>query len=98
MKFEWKCPECGAPPHAHGKGGAKKCEYNDNGPDCEGFICECELEDALSADDPSHGLTLENPCKCANCFPLRVGWDLSCAAQGTAGLGEEGPRRGVDDA
>lgn len=66
MKFEWKCPECGAAPNKHGEGGAEKCEYDRNGWCC-GFLCECD-------DDGSkdHGCLLTKPCPSANCY--HCGW------------------------
>jgi len=68
MKFEWKCPKCGAPAHGHGKGGLDKCDYEDPAGLCEGFICECMIDD----NDECHGMTLENPCPEANCY--HCGW------------------------
>ena len=65
-KVPWACPKCGAKANKHGKGGASACQYNGEGPDCCGFLCEC------MTDDPGHGDTADNPCPEANCY--HCGW------------------------
>lgn len=66
MKFDFKCPKCGAEPHKHGAG---QCDYDSRTIDCEGLICECEdwEDDNPLSEQPGHGETLSNPCKNAHC-------------------------------
>jgi hypothetical protein len=68
MKFEWACPECGAKPGKHGKGGKEKCEYHRGSHvTCVGFVCECSDD-----GDDDHGLVMSNTCPEANCY--HCGW------------------------
>ncbi len=71
MKFDFKCPKCGAEPHKHGKG---QCINDSRTIDCEGLICDCEdwEDDNPKSNHPDHGQTLENPCTGANCY--HCGW------------------------
>lgn len=59
--IEWRCPRCGAPAHEHGPNNKRRCLYNPGGTDCEGFLCECEIED-------DHGTSHSDPCREANCY------------------------------
>ncbi len=73
----WKCPNCGAAPQEHGKGGAEACAERFHS-DCIGFLCEC--------DDPEsflegHGESVARACKNAVCY--HCGW-------GTNGKKKEG--------
>lgn len=72
MKFEFKCPKCGANPHEHGKGGADRC-INPGARDCEGLICDCDPEEYPDSELPEHGTTLDNPCHTANCYHCEWG-------------------------
>lgn len=69
MIFDFKCPKCGAEPHKHGRG---NCEYDSRTIDCEGLICECDIEENPRSEESNHGITLENPCTEANCY--HCGW------------------------
>lgn len=64
VKFEWKCPKCGARANKHGKG---KCAFGGD-LDCPGFLCECSDE----GEDKRHGETLQKQCEVANCY--HCGW------------------------
>lgn len=64
--MEFKCPECDAKPHQHGKGGKEKCVAI-NG-DCDGFVCEC----FEGGDLDDHGESFSNPCFDARCY--HCGW------------------------
>lgn len=63
LKFEWKCPKCGARANKHGKG---RCEYGDKA--CVGFLCECSDD----GEDKHHGETLQKRCENANYY--HCGW------------------------
>jgi hypothetical protein len=64
--MSWKCPECKAPAHRHGKGGAENCKC-DQGPDhCDGLICNCDVDTGRS-----HG-SAKDPCTEAHCY--HCGW------------------------
>lgn len=67
VHFKWKCPRCGAPANAHGKGGMEKCQYDSQTDSCQGFICECDNEGS-----DGHGELLSDPCPGANCY--HCGW------------------------
>ena len=68
---EFKCPECSAPPHKCGKGGASRCLNRGN---CEGLLCECDDSDDIESDTNAddHGQSESNPCESANCY--HCGW------------------------
>jgi hypothetical protein len=66
-RFKWACPKCGAGAGAHGTKPGELCDGDENGPACQGLICECE-EDC--AED--HGETFDDPCKSASCY--HCGW------------------------
>lgn len=67
-KVPWKCPECGALAHAHGKGGADVCEFDQGSRDCAGFVCECPNDE----EEDGHGDSWATPCHNANCY--HCGW------------------------
>jgi hypothetical protein len=70
-KYEWKCPKCGAPHGACGKGECK-CTYS--GGCCDGLVCECEEVNITDNDiDENHGLYIDNPCHNAHCY--HCGWE-----------------------
>jgi len=66
---EWKCPECDAPAHKHGRGGKTKCVSDDDLLNCEGLVCECDVDDDIDGD---HGLSQNDPCENAVCY--HCGW------------------------
>jgi hypothetical protein len=63
LRIDWACPKCGAKPSEHGKGGETKCRDRY----CEGFICECDGDQA-----DAHGELLSDVCEQANCH--HCGW------------------------
>jgi hypothetical protein len=68
VTFKWACPKCGADANKHGKGGVEKCTDRISGTQqCLGFICECEND-----TEDSHGTTVDDPCREANCY--HCGW------------------------
>jgi hypothetical protein len=69
MTYDFKCPKCSAEPHKHGKG---NCINDSRTIDCEGLICDCDLEECPLSDQAGHGETFENPCTEANCY--HCGW------------------------
>ena len=68
VKFKWACPECGAEPHSHGKGGAEECQER-NSPECQGFLCEC----SDPGDSATHGEIGTDPCPEAHCYHCNWG-------------------------
>lgn len=64
--FEFKCPQCGATPGKHGKGGADSCEDGSPLRSCAGIICNCDF-DSPGYDEPHHGETHQYPCS-ARCY------------------------------
>lgn len=68
MKEEWKCPECGAKPNKHGKGGNTACQYREGRiGSCEGLICECDGDTGKD-----HGQIKSDVCENARCY--HCGW------------------------
>lgn len=64
---KFKCPNCGAEPEKHGRGGLKTCGDRDTRR-CQGLICECEDFDNPDFDAEDHGETEEHPCENAVCY------------------------------
>lgn len=69
MKFEFRCPSCGAPPNACGRKSTDVCEGRHPEELCMGFICECT---SAEADTDGHGELLNNQCPEASCY--HCGW------------------------
>jgi hypothetical protein len=68
LKFEWKCPKCGAKADEHGKGGIAECkDWLGSRSRCKGLICEC-AQDTGSV----HGETFSDRCHHATCY--HCGW------------------------
>ena len=59
---KWACPQCGATPGHHGRGGRSSCDCHDPAT-CSGFICECDDWDS----GPRHG-SFADPCPNAHCY------------------------------
>ena len=67
MDAIWSCPRCGAKANKCGKGGREACKYLEGVEgDCNGFLCECDVDGEL------HGMTLLDQCQEANCY--HCGW------------------------
>ena len=64
---KWECPACKAPPNEHGEGGAEKCDMRRLSGLCQGFICECGV------DEDEHGESNDKPCLEAICYHCRWG-------------------------
>lgn len=62
-RIPWGCPKCGAGASGHGKGPCRSRTVAI----CEGFICECEGD-----QESTHGESLADPCRAANCY--HCGW------------------------
>ena len=66
-KIRWACPECGATPDNHGKGGEERCDGRRTSAGCGGFVCECDAD-----TDSGHGDSADDPCHNATCY--HCGW------------------------
>ena len=69
LLLKFVCPECGAPPHKHGKGGKNKCQSEGA---CDGFICDCDPRDCPESEEKDHGTSFTNRCTTAVCH--HCGW------------------------
>jgi hypothetical protein len=70
-----------------GEGGehGKKAKLCDGRHQCQGLICECwEDDDAIGSEEENHGVSFENPCKRANCYPCGWGGTLPATPKGLA--------------
>lgn len=65
LKVKWACPNCGAEPEKHGKGGEEKCLARGGG--CSGFLCDCS-----DTGSEGHG-TFADPCPESYCYHCRWG-------------------------
>ena len=66
----WSCPNCGQTSGRHGRGGARGCKHEPQGPTCPGLVCKCRDGQCFS-HEYGYGWR-RSPCP--NAFCHHCGW------------------------
>ena len=66
----WVCPNCGQTLTRHGRGGARGCKLETQGPTCAGLVCQC-TDGRCFSKDTGYGWR-RSPCP--NAFCQHCGW------------------------
>lgn len=70
LRDGWVCPNCGQTSDRHGRGGARGCKHEPQGPTCPGLVCKCK-DGTCFSKEYGYGWR-RSPC--LNAFCHHCGW------------------------